>query len=309
MEPTKPAPCATPAHWAVEPFIRADKPGKELVIVTGISGAGKASALKAFEDLGFHAVDNLPLELLPDFAALVEKSSEIQEAAIVVDVREGLTLDRFPQILIAVKRLLPTRVVFLDAQDAVLVRRYSETRRPHPLGRKETVARSIVEERQLLDSIRNVADTLIDTSDFNVHELRSHIQARFGHQDESKQLLVSCLSFGFKNGVPLDADMVFDVRFLPNPHYVPEFRKLTGLDPRVAAYVHKFPQTREFQKRVMDLLLYLLPHYVEEGKSYLTIAFGCTGGQHRSVMMVEEIAVKLRSAGYQVKTLHRDTPR
>ena len=286
-----------------------DKPPKELVIVTGISGAGKASALKAFEDLGFHAVDNLPLELLPDFAVLVEKSAEVQDAAIVVDVREGVTMDRLPEILKQVKRLLHTRVVFLDAQDAVLVRRYSETRRPHPLGRQETVARSIVEERQLLDPIRNVADTLIDTSNFNVHELRAHIQARFGHEDESKQLLVSCLSFGFKNGVPLDADMVFDVRFLPNPHYVPEFRKLTGLDPEVAAYVRKFPQTGEFISRVTDLLLYLLPHYIEEGKSYLTLAFGCTGGQHRSVMMVEEIAAKLNSAGYHVKTLHRDKPR
>ena len=309
MEPSNRAPDATAEHGASKPSGETDKPRKELVIVTGISGAGKASALKAFEDLGFHAVDNLPLELLPDFAALVEKSAEIQAAAIVVDVREGLTLDRFPQILVAVKRLLHTRVVFLDAQDAVLVRRYSETRRPHPLGRKETVARSIVEERQLLDPIRNVADTLIDTSNYNVHELRAHIQARFGNQDESKQLLVSCLSFGFKNGVPLDADMVFDVRFLPNPHYVPEFRKLTGLDPRVAAYVHKFPQTREFQKRVADLLLYLLPHYVEEGKSYLTVAFGCTGGQHRSVMMVEEMCKRLKKAGYQVKALHRDTPR
>jgi UPF0042 nucleotide-binding protein len=227
----------------------------------------------------------------------------------VVDVREGATLDRLPDILKQVKRLLHTRVVFLDAQDAVLVQRYSETRRPHPLGRKETVARSIVEERQLLDPIRNVADTLIDTSNFNVHELRAHIQARFGHEDETNQLLVSCLSFGFKNGVPLDADMVFDVRFLPNPHYVPEFNKLTGLDPEVAAYVRKFPQTGEFLSRVTDLLLYLLPHYVEEGKSYLTVAFGCTGGQHRSVMMVEDVAAKLKSAGYHVKTLHRDKPR
>jgi UPF0042 nucleotide-binding protein len=285
------------------------KPGKELVIVTGISGAGKASALKAFEDLGFHAVDNLPLELLPNFAALVDKSAEIQDAAIVVDVREGQTLDRLPQILIQVKRLLHTRVVFLDAQDAVLVRRYSETRRPHPLGRKETVARSIVEERQLLDPIRNVADTLIDTSNFNVHELRAHIQARFGNKDESKQLLISCLSFGFKNGVPLDADMVFDVRFLPNPHYVPEFRKLTGLDARVAKYVRNYSQTTEFMNRVTDLLLYLLPHYIEEGKSYLTVAFGCTGGQHRSVMMAVEIGERLKRAGYHVKTLHRDKPR
>jgi UPF0042 nucleotide-binding protein len=308
MTPSKHHPRAASARQGAKPAKKA--PNKELVIVTGISGSGKASALKAFEDLGYHAVDNLPLELLPDFAALVEKSAEFQSAAIVVDVREGQTLDRLPEILKRVKRLLSTRVVFLDAQDAVLVRRYSETRRPHPLGRKETVERSIVEERQLLDPIRNVADTLIDTSNYNVHELRAIIQARFGHEEEeSNRLLISCLSFGFKNGVPLDADMVFDVRFLPNPHFVPEFSKLTGLDPAVAAFVRKFPQTREFLDRVTKLLLYLLPHYVEEGKSYLTVAFGCTGGQHRSVMMVEEIAAKLKRAGYQVKALHRDTPR
>jgi UPF0042 nucleotide-binding protein len=281
----------------------------ELVIVTGISGAGKASALKAFEDLGFHCVDNLPLELLPHFAGLVSASSDVERAAIVVDVREGSTLDRLPEILKGVKKLLQTRVVFLDAQDAVLVRRYSETRRPHPLGRSETVWRSIVEERQLLDPIRNVADTLIDTSNFNVHELRADILARFGYEEKSKRLLVSCLSFGFKNGVPLDADMVFDVRFLPNPHFVPEFRKKTGLDPKVAAYVRGFPQTGEFLDRVTKLMLYLLPHYVNEGKSYLTVAFGCTGGQHRSVMMAEEIAKRLNKAGYQVKALHRDMVR
>jgi len=285
------------------------RPEKELVIVTGISGAGKASALKAFEDLGYHAVDNLPLELLPEFAELVGKSDELKQAVIVVDVREGSTLDRLPEILISIRKVLPTQVVFLEAQDAVLVRRYSETRRPHPLGRTETVSRSIVEERQLLDPIRNLADTLIDTSNFNVHQLRSHIVDRFGHEDQSKQLLVSCLSFGFKNGVPLDADMVFDVRFLPNPHFVPEFRKLTGQDPRVAAYVRGFPQTEEFLERVTGLMLYLLPHYVAEGKSYLTIAFGCTGGMHRSVMMAEEMAARLKVAGYQVKALHRDMPR
>ncbi len=279
---------------------------KQLVIVTGISGAGKASALKAFEDLGFHCVDNLPLELLLDFAGLISSSADMMRAAIVVDVREGVTLDRLPEILKRLKKLLETRVVFLDAQDAVLVRRYSETRRPHPLGRSETVWRSIVEERQLLDPIRNVADTLIDTSNFNVHELRADILARFGHEDESKRLLVSCLSFGFKNGVPLDADMVFDIRFLPNPHFVPEFRKKTGLDPKVAGYVRGFPQTKEFLDRVTDLMLYLLPHYVNEGKSYLTVAFGCTGGQHRSVMMAEEMARRLKKAGYQVKALHRD---
>jgi len=191
----------------------------------------------------------------------------------------------------------------------VLVRRYSETRRPHPLSRSETVSRSIVEERQLLDPIRNVADTLIDTSNFNVHELRANIQARFSHDDKAKHLLVSCVSFGFKNGVPLDADMVFDVRFLPNPHFVPEFRNKTGKDSAVAEFVRSFPQTAEFMQRVTDLMLYLLPHYVEEGKSYLTVAFGCTGGQHRSVMMAEEMAQRLKQAGYLVKALHRDMPR
>ncbi|HEV2215905.1 MAG TPA: RNase adapter RapZ [Terracidiphilus sp.] len=284
-------------------------PGKELVIVTGISGSGKASALKAFEDLGYHAVDNLPLELLPEFAGLVGRSAEIEHAAIVVDVREGVTLDQLPEILKKVRRVLPTRVVFLDAQDSVLVRRYSETRRPHPLRKSETVERSIVEERQLLDPIRNVADTLVDTSNFNVHELRAHIESRFGQEEKARRLLVSCLSFGFKNGVPLDADMVFDVRFLPNPHFVPEFRKKTGKDPRVAAYVRGFPQTEEFLAKVTDLLLYLLPKYVEEGKSYLTVAFGCTGGQHRSVMMVEEMKKRLKKSGYQVKAIHRDMPR
>jgi UPF0042 nucleotide-binding protein len=306
---------STPAHQAgrARPNAKGNKPprkpAKELVVVTGISGAGKASALKAFEDLGFHSVDNLPLELMEDFAALVSKSREVERAAVVVDVREGPTLDRLPEILKGVRKLLPARVVFLDAQDAVLVRRYSETRRPHPLGKSETVWRSIAEERQLLDPIRNVADTLIDTSNFNVHELRADILARFGHHEEATRMLVTCLSFGFKNGVPLDADMVFDVRFLPNPHFVPEFRRMTGLDPKVAAFVRKFPQTREFLSRVTKLMLYLLPHYVEEGKSYLTVAFGCTGGQHRSVMLAEEIASQLKRAGYQVKAVHRDMPR
>jgi UPF0042 nucleotide-binding protein len=309
MKSLKRAPRKSSPPTAAKPAGTVKQHAKELVIVTGISGAGKASAIKSFEDIGFHAVDNLPLELLPDFARLVRKSTEVERAAIVVDIREGTTLDRLPDILKTVKKLLPTRVVFLDAQDAVLVQRYSETRRPHPLGRSDTVSRSIVEERQLLDPIRNVADTLIDTSNFNVHELRAHIQARFGKEEETKQLLVSCLSFGFKNGVPLDADLVFDVRFLPNPHFVPEFRKKTGQNPKVAAYIRGFPQTVEFLDRVTELMLYLLPHYVEEGKSYLTVAFGCTGGQHRSVMMAVEIGKRLKKAGYQVKVLHRDMPR
>ena len=305
---------ATPKKTTAAPRSKDKATQKELVILTGTSGSGKGSATKAFEDLGYYAVDNLPLELLPDFAALIVKTPEIQHAVIVVDVREGPTLDQLPAILLKVKKKLHTTVVFLDASDAVLVRRYSETRRPHPLSRSEMVARSITSERQMLDEVRNLADFVIDTSGFNVHELRAYMQARFGSPANGSaglaaQMLVSCLSFGFKNGVPLDADLVFDVRFLPNPHFIPEFRKLTGRHPRVAKFVRDFPQTTEFLNKVTEMMLFLLPHYVKEGKSYLTIAFGCTGGQHRSVMMAEEMARRLAKSGYKVKAVHRDMPR
>ena len=281
----------------------------ELVILTGLSGSGKASALKAFEDLGFYAVDNMPLDLISAFADLVQQSAEINRAALVVDVREGQRLDRFPAILRQVRKVLATTVVFLEASDAVLLRRFSETRRPHPLGRTETVVRAIHAERKLLDAIRNVADISVDTTSYNVHELRTYIQQKFERGDVGKNLLVSLVSFGYKNGVPLEADLVFDVRFLPNPHFVPEFRHLTGQHPKVAAYVRKFPQTEEFLKRTTELLLFLLPHYIAEGKSYLTVAFGCTGGQHRSVMIAEEVRKQLAKEGYRVKGAHRDMPR
>jgi UPF0042 nucleotide-binding protein len=281
----------------------------ELVILTGLSGSGKASALKAFEDLGFYSVDNLPLELVPSFADLIRQSAENSRAALVVDVREGVGLDRFPAILKQVRKTIKTTVVFLEASNAALLRRFSETRRPHPLGKTETVVPAIEEERKRLEPIRNVADILIETTNFNVHELRAYIDSQFQRGKHNKSLLVSSISFGFKNGVPLEADLVFDVRFLPNPHFVPQFRNLTGQDKRVVAYVRKFPQTREFLDRTTDLLLFLLPHYVHEGKSYLTVAFGCTGGQHRSVMIAEEMAKRLARKGYRVKTAHRDMPR
>ena len=302
-EPPKPSRQAKP-----RPPILSDS-ANELVILTGLSGSGKASALKAFEDLGFYSVDNLPLELIPRFADLVRHSAGIQRAALVVDVREGQTLDRFPGILKQVRKTLPTTVVFLEASDPVLVRRYSETRRPHPLGRSEMVGNALQSERKLMDPVRNVADITIDTSSFNVHELRAHIQSKFETGSTGKNLLISVISFGYKNGVPLESDLVFDVRFLPNPHFIPEFRKLTGKNPKVAAYVRKFPQTGEFLDRVTDLLLYLLPYYIQEGKSYLTVAFGCTGGQHRSVMIAEEIRKRLDKQGYRIKTVHRDMPR
>ena len=282
----------------------------ELVILTGMSGAGKASALKAFEDLGYYSVDNLPLELIPRFADLVRQSTEIERAALVIDVREGMRLERFPAILKKVRKVLATRVVFLEATDESLVRRFSETRRPHPMGRQETVAESIRAERKRLDPIRNVADILLETTRFNVHELRAHINAQFEESKGSERnLTISAMSFGFKNGVPTDADLVFDVRFLPNPHFVPEFRELTGKNPKVAQYVQSFPQTEEFLEKTEDMLDFLLPHYIKEGKSYLTVAFGCTGGQHRSVFIAEEMKRRLETAGYRVKTAHRDMPR
>ncbi len=283
-------------------------PPSELVVITGLSGAGKASAMKAFEDLGFYAVDNLPLELIPQFAQLVRGSSEIRRAAIVVDVREGL-IDRFPDILTQVRATLPTTVLFLEASDEVLVRRFSETRRPHPLGREETIGTQIAQERKRMDPIRNVSDVLLDTSRFNVHELRAHVIAQWSREQGEQPLMLSVMSFGFKNGVPAEADLVFDVRFLPNPHFVPAFRKKTGQNAKVAAYVTGFPQTQEFLQRTTEMLLFLLPHYVQEGKSYLTVALGCTGGQHRSVALAEEMKKRLNNGGYRAKVAHRDMPR
>ncbi|MDQ2926226.1 MAG: RNase adapter RapZ [Acidobacteriota bacterium] len=283
----------------------------ELVILTGMSGSGKASALKAFEDLGFYSVDNLPLELIERFADLVAQSAEISRAALVVDVREGMRLDRFPAILKKVRKALKTRVLFLEASEEAIVRRFSETRRPHPLGRGETVISSIRAESKRLDPVRKVADILLDTTRMNVHDLRAHVVAQFerGGGKNDHNLTISVASFGFKNGAPTDADMVFDVRFLPNPHFVPELRKLTGKDTKVVKYVAKFPQTQEFLDKAADMLTFLLPHYIKEGKSYLTVAIGCTGGQHRSVMIAEELKKRLSAAGYRVKTEHRDLPR
>jgi UPF0042 nucleotide-binding protein len=288
---------------------REGKHSPELVIITGMSGSGKASVLKAFEDLGYYCVDNLPVQLIPEFAELAMQSREIRRTALVVDVREGSRLDKLPPILKSIRRMIPTKVVFLEASDAVLLRRYSETRRPHPLGTDAPVKAALKAERRHLGAIRRLSDFVIDTSKFNVHELRAHINETFHERSPEKSILVSCVSFGYRQGVPEDADLVFDVRFLPNPHFVPEFRPFTGRHPRVAKYIRSFPQTQEFIKRISDLLIYLLPHYIHEGKSYLTIAFGCTGGQHRSVMIAEDVGKHLRRAGYRVKIVHRDSPR
>jgi UPF0042 nucleotide-binding protein len=251
----------------------------------------------------------LPLELVPRFADLVRQSAEIERAALVVDVREGMRLDEFPEILKSVRKVLPTRVVFLEASEEALIRRFSETRRPHPMSRSDTVLKSIRAERKRLDPIRNVADIVLDTTKFNVHDLRARINSQFEREESDQSLMISSNSFGFKNGVPTEADLVLDVRFLPNPHFVPEFRKLTGKDPKVAKYVRQFPQTKEFLDKTTDMLKFLLPHYIKEGKSYLTVAFGCTGGQHRSVFIAEEMKKRLAEEGYRVKTAHRDMPK
>lgn len=281
---------------------------RELVIISGMSGAGKASALKAFEDLGYYCVDNMPIGLIENFAELVRDTLEIERAALVVDIREGARLDSLPGILRSLRRSLRTTLLFLEAKDDALIRRYSETRRPHPLGQQKSVKSQLHSERLRLKPVRDVADVVVDTTKFNVHELRSFITERFHAGNRDHNLLISCISFGFRQGVPDDADLMFDVRFLPNPHFIPEFRPYTGRNPGVAKYIRSFPQTEEFINRISDLLVYLLPHYIKEGKSYLTIAFGCTGGKHRSVFIAEEVKKRLAKAGYPAKVVHRDSP-
>jgi UPF0042 nucleotide-binding protein len=262
--------------------------------------------LKALEDLGFYSVDNLPVDLIPKFAELTRDNPGIRAAALVVDVREGVGLKRLPKVLAEIRKAIPTRLIFLEAEDAAIVRRFSETRRPHPLGGDKSISRSIRSERAQLASIRATADLIINTSKFTVHELREFIGERFQGRSDQSKILIYVTSFGYRNGVPPDSDLVFDVRFLPNPNYLPRFKNLTGRNPGVARYIRSFPQTVEFISRISDLLVYLLPHYIREGKSYLTIAFGCTGGQHRSVMIADAIHANLLGAGFKAKVQHRD---
>jgi UPF0042 nucleotide-binding protein len=278
----------------------------ELVIITGLSGSGKGSVLRALEDLGYYSVDNLPVDLIPKFAELTRENPGVQAAALVVDVREKQGLKRFPAMLERLRSSIAIQVVFLDADDSAIVRRFSETRRPHPLGTDSSIEKAIRTERTQLAPIRKLADLTINTSKFTVHELREFIGERFQGQADQAKIMIYVTSFGFKNGVPPDCDLVFDVRFLPNPNYIPRFKHQTGRNPAVARYIRSFPQTVEFIQRISDLLTYLLPHYIAEGKSYLTIGFGCTGGQHRSVMMAEQIQKNFVAAGYKAKVNHRD---
>jgi len=282
-----------------------NRDARQLVLLTGLSGSGKGSVLNTFEDLGFYCVDNLPVALIPKFSELYVEGTEIERAALLVDAREGEQIDKLPGIYRKLATEHPVTLVFIEASDEALMRRFSETRRPHPLGRKGSIADGIREERRRMVPIRRLADVIIDTTKFNVHELRQSIIDRFqkpGH----RPILVSVVSFGFRYGIPADADLVFDVRFLPNPYFVPRLRPFSGKDPRVARYIRSFPQTGEFLRRIESLLLYLIPHYIQEGKSYLTVALGCTGGRHRSVALAEVIRRTLQRKGYAAKVIHRD---
>lgn len=285
---------------------RAAPDGRQLVILTGLSGSGKSTVLKTFEDLGYYCVDNLPVDLIPTFSELnLYGNSEVERAALMVDAREGDQLERLPALYKQIRREVPASLVFIEASEDALLRRFSETRRPHPLGHDRPVREGLRRERALMNPIRRLADVVIDTTKFNVHELRQFIIDRF--QSRTKRpLMVSVVSFGYRYGIPADADLVFDVRFLPNPHFIPRLRKFSGRNPKVARYIRSFPQTGEFLRRIESLLTYLIPHYIREGKSYLTIAFGCTGGRHRSVLLAEEVRRGLASRSYTAKVVHRD---
>jgi RNase adapter protein RapZ len=279
---------------------------RQLVILTGLSGSGKGSILNTFEDLGFYCVDNLPVSLIPTFTDLYEEGrGDVNRAALLVDAREGAQIEKLPQIFRKLRSDHSVTLVFVEASDEVLLRRFSETRRPHPMERDGSVIEGVRAERRRLAPIRRLSDVVIDTTKFTVHELRQFIIDRFQNPGR-RPLLVSVVSFGFRYGIPADADLVFDVRFLPNPHFIPKLRPFSGKNPRVARYIRSFPQTGEFLRRIESLLAYLIPHYIAEGKSYLTVALGCTGGRHRSVALAEVIRRDLQRRGYATKVVHRD---
>jgi RNase adapter protein RapZ len=285
---------------------RAIRESRQLVILTGLSGSGKSTVLRAFEDMGFYCVDNLPVELIPIFAELhAAGEADFARAALLVDAREGPQLEKLPPLLKHLRKDHPITLVYIEAGEDALLRRYSETRRPHPLGKEFPVRESLGYERKMMEPIRKLANVTIDTTQFNVHELRHFITERFKSPDR-RPLLVSLVSFGYKFGLPSDSDLVFDVRFLPNPHFVPRLRAYTGKDAKVRRFILSYPQTGQFLRRIEDLLKYLIPHYIREGKSYLTISFGCTGGRHRSVMLAEALQKTIKKFGYSTKVNHRD---
>jgi UPF0042 nucleotide-binding protein len=281
-----------------------------IVVVTGMSGAGKSTAIKALEDLGYFCIDNLPVMLLPKLLELVSHgaSDEVDRLAIVVDAREARFLEGTPAAFEEVRREgHHLEVIFFDCADDALLRRFSETRRRHPISPDGSVPEGIAEERQLLAQLRSLSDQIVDTTRMTVHELRDAITARFGGGGASEALNVTLLSFGFRNGIPPASDLVFDVRFLPNPYFVEGLKPFPGTDPRVASWVLERTQTQEFLTRLEALLQFLIPQYRAEGKSYLTVSIGCTGGRHRSVALAEELSQRLgQKHRVNVKVTHRD---
>jgi UPF0042 nucleotide-binding protein len=281
------------------------------VVITGMSGAGKSFAIKCFEDMGFFCVDNLPTTLIPTFADLAVRSTQkIPRVALGVDVRMG---EYLPHLLETVGELRARRhsveVLFIEASDEALVRRFHETRRRHPLAGEGHVLDAIRAERKALTHVRELADRVVDTSSLNVHQFKDQLVTLFGTVHPHSGLTTSLVSFGFKHGIPIDADLVFDVRFLPNPHFVDELRALDGRDARVREFIMKHTESRELVRRLQDLLQFLLPAYAREGKAYLTVAVGCTGGRHRSVALVEELERFLSGLGFAPTVVHRDLER
>lgn len=282
------------------------------IVLTGLSGSGKSQAIRALEDLGYYCVDNLPVSLLPVMAELSERQSEHNRVAVVMDVRESRFVSDFPRVYRQLKtnRLLRTKLIFLEAGHAELVRRFSETRRPHPLAPDRPITEGLREERASLRTIRAMADKVVDTSKLNVHELRQQLRELVSGQKQASKLVLTFLSFGFQNGPPAEADLVFDVRFLKNPYWVPALRPQTGRDPAVAAYIRRQPVARATVKRLSALLRWMVPLYVQEGKSYLTVAVGCTGGRHRSVYIAEALKRELSDVkGVAARVAHRDLAR
>jgi RNase adapter protein RapZ len=288
--------------------LRSAGTGRPFIIVTGLSGSGKSQAVRALEDLGYFCVDNLPTTLIPTLARLATEAGDIEKVAIVVDVRERNLLSSFPKVFKTLKRMrgIHPILIFLEANHSTLVRRFSETRRPHPLAAGRSVSEGIRDERARLQPVRELADEILDTSDLNVHELRRFFMS-LSRDRAQTSLVITLLSFGFKHGVPVDADLLFDARCLPNPHFVPALRKRTGRDQAVVTFMERDESTRQFLQRLEDYVAFVVPFYVAEGKSYLTIGIGCTGGRHRSVMIAERLGKKLaHTPGTQVRVRHRD---
>ena len=276
------------------------------MIVTGLSGSGKSYVFKCLEDMGYLCVDNLPLPLVEPLLSQISAP----RVGVILDVRNPEFASRFPPILDRVRRRVPTtRLLFLDASEESLIRRFSETRRPHPLAVDRPLLTALRNERELLEDVRALADVVVDTSTMTVHELRSFMQKTFVGEEGVARMVVSATSFGYKFGVPHDVDLIFDVRFLANPHFVPELKPKIGTDPAIAAYIEKDPETAEFLERLSAFLDYLLPLYEREHKSYLSIGIGCTGGKHRSVYVAEELARGLQKRGIPVRVSHRDATR